>query len=76
MHQPKALGRNLNLAGVGAVNVGHLFLFFLEINRPVLFDAKKVTVDKTLPPSEIRSSQRSYKSNTCSLQTIWKIPSN
>ena len=44
MHQPRVLGRNVNIEGTGAINMGHLFLFFIEINRLGVFDAKKLIV--------------------------------
>lgn len=44
MHQPRLLGRNLNIEGTVARNMGHIFLFFIEINRLGVFDAKKLIV--------------------------------
>lgn len=74
MHHPRILGRNLNIEGTAAINMGHLFLFFTEINGLGVFDAKKLIVAQTLALAETRSSWRSYESNTCALQAIWKRP--
>lgn len=50
-YQPRVPGSNWNLEGAEAMNVQHLFLFFLEINT--VFDAKKLTVAWTLALAEL-----------------------